>query len=188
MTPIISSRPHGDRPPSGSPTQRPAVVEHVGDPPPASDGRASTLVSQARMFAVIGMASTVAWALLYVLLRGALSPLSANAVALVVTAIGNTAANRRLTFGVRGRASIVRHHAAGLVAFALALGLTSGAAVGLGAVAPHAGRLVELGVLAVASLLATAGRFALLRVWVGRAIDAGPTPLASRTQLERIPS
>jgi putative flippase GtrA len=147
-----------------------------------------TLASQVRTFAAIGIVSTAAWGLLYLLLRGALPPLPANAVALVVTAIGNTAANRRLTFGVRGRHSLVRDHAAGLLAFGLALGLTSGAAVALDVVAPGAGRLVELAVLALANVIATAGRFILLRAWVGRAADAGRSPVTPRSDLERIPS
>ena len=47
------------------------------------------------------------------LLRGPLGAGGANALALALTAVGNTAANRRLTFGVRGRAGLVRHHALG---------------------------------------------------------------------------
>jgi putative flippase GtrA len=131
-----------------------------------------TLAEQIRTFAAIGLVSTVAWALIYNLLRGILSPVAANAVALVVTAIGNTAANRRLTFGVRGRESLARDHGAGLLAFLVALALTSAAATVLAALAPHAGRSVELVVLAIANVVATAGRFALLRTWVGRRVPA----------------
>jgi glycosyltransferase involved in cell wall biosynthesis len=162
------------------------LVELPGVRRRAFPGR--TLASQVRTFAAIGIISTAAWGLLYLLLRGALPPLAANAVALVVTAIGNTAANRRLTFGVRGRHSLVRDHAAGLLAFGLALGLTSGAAVALDVVAPGAGRLVELAVLALANVIATAGRFILLRAWVGRAADAGRSSVPPPSDLERIPS
>ena len=63
----------------------------------------SGMLGQLVRFAVIGLASTLAYLLLYVLLRGALGPFGANLVALVVTAVANTAANRRLTFGLRGR-------------------------------------------------------------------------------------
>jgi putative flippase GtrA len=147
-----------------------------------------TLAAQVRRFAVIGIASTAAWAILYLLLRGVLASLPANAIALVITAIGNTAANRRLTFGVRGRESVLRHHAAGLAAFGLALGLTSGAALLLDLVAPHAGRVVEVGLLTAANLVATAGRFVLLRTWIGRPADT-PAPSASpRRDLETLPS
>ena len=36
---------------------------------------------------------------------------AANALALALTAVANTQANRRLTFGIRGRADLLRHHA-----------------------------------------------------------------------------
>jgi len=147
-----------------------------------------TIASQARMFAAIGIMSTIAWAILYLLLRGAFAPLPANAIALVTTAIGNTAANRRLTFGVRGRTSLARDHAAGLTAFGLALGLTTLAAASLDTIAPHAGRAVELGVLVIANLVATVGRFLLLRAWVGRTADAAARSVTPRTDLEGIPS
>lgn len=128
------------------------------------DGLPRQLVS----FGVIGVVSTVAWAVLYDLLRHTMNPVPANAIALVATAIANTAANRRLTFGVRGRDGLARDHGAGLAAFALALALTTGAAAGLGVVTPHASRAVELAVLISANAAATAGRFVLLRTWVGR--------------------
>jgi putative flippase GtrA len=171
---------------------RPAVVETVDFPQSTSDGRASrrasTLWAQVTWFAAIGVVSTAAWAGLYLVLRGALTPLPANALALVVTAVGNTAANRRLTFGVQGRDSLVRDHAIGLVAFALAVCLTSGAAMALDALLSHAGRLAELGVLAIANFVATACRFVLLRLWVGRPAHAGRSPVSFRIDLERIPS
>ena len=70
------------------------------------------------VFALIGIASTLAYALLYVLLRGNLGAQEANAVALAVTAIANTAANRRFTFGFRGSAGALRHQVQGLLVFA----------------------------------------------------------------------
>ena len=103
----------------------------------------------------------------YLALRAGLPPVAANAIALVVTAIGNTAANRRLTFGIRGTDGLARDHGAGLAAFALALCLTTGAASGLALLAPHASRFVELAVLVTANAAATVGRFVLLRAWIG---------------------
>jgi putative flippase GtrA len=154
---------------------RPAVGEPVDPPPSTAGGRASLtallaspLGRQLLSFGVIGVASTVAWAVLYLALRRWLGPVGANGVALVLTTIGNTAANRRLTFGIQGRNGLLRDHGAGLVAFGFALAITTGAAALLGAVAPHASRLVELTVLIGANAVATLGRFALLRAWVGR--------------------
>ena len=66
------------------------------------------LMSSGRIFRFmgVGVASTIAYALLYLALRGSLGAGGANAVALALTAVANTAANRRLTFGVRGRAGL----------------------------------------------------------------------------------
>jgi glycosyltransferase involved in cell wall biosynthesis len=49
-------------------------------------------------FMAIGVASTAAYALLYLLSRGPLGAAGANAVALALTVVANTAANRRLTW------------------------------------------------------------------------------------------
>jgi putative flippase GtrA len=157
-----------------APVHRPAAGEPV-DPPPSTVGGwtsirshlASPLGRQLVSFGLIGLVSTAAWAVLYTILRRWLGPVGANALALVVTTIGNTAANRRLTFGIQGRDGLLRDHGAGLAAFAFALAITTAAAALLATVAPHAGRLVELAVLVVANAVATLGRFVLLRAWVG---------------------
>jgi len=65
-------------------------------------------------FAAIGAASTGAYLVLYLLLRP-LGAQQANAIALLVTAIANTAANRRLTFAVRGPERLIRNQLQGLV-------------------------------------------------------------------------
>src|SRR5690349_1921310 len=59
-------------------------------------------------FMAVGVASTLAYALLFLALRGLLGAGGANALALALTAVGNTAANRRLTFGLRGRTELLR--------------------------------------------------------------------------------
>ncbi len=117
-------------------------------------------------FGAIGVVSTATYAVLYLVLRSSTGPVAANALALLITAVGNTAANRRLTFGVRGRRSMLRHQLGGLLAFAVALAITTSAAAALAALAPHAGRLIELAVLVVANAAATVTRFLLLRVWI----------------------
>jgi glycosyltransferase involved in cell wall biosynthesis len=117
-------------------------------------------------FAAVGVVSTLAYALLYLLLRIGLSADAANAVALAVTAVANTAANRRLTFGVRGRDQAVRHHLLGALVFFITLGLTSGALALLHALSPHPARLVEAAVLVVAGACATVTRFVVLSSWV----------------------
>jgi putative flippase GtrA len=114
-------------------------------------------------FAGVGVASTVAYALLYLVLRPLLGPFTANALALLLTAVANTAANRRLTFGVKGSSGVVGDHAVGLLAFGAGLALTTGALAGLHLISDPA-RSTELVVLMLANALATLLRFAVLRL------------------------
>jgi putative flippase GtrA len=114
------------------------------------------------------MLSTVAHLLLFLLFRGMMGAIAANVVALLLTSIANTAANRRLTFGVRGRAGAGRHQFQGLIIFGLGLGLTTGALALLGHLAPAASRGVELAVIILANAAATVLRFVLFRSWVFR--------------------
>ena len=118
---------------------------------------------QIASFAVVGIASTIAYVLLYLLLRGVMSAQAANSASLLVTAVANTAANRRLTFGISGRLHAARHQVKGLIAFGIGLVLTSGA---LAALPAHTGRGLEVSVLVVANLVATVIRFVLYRTWV----------------------
>jgi putative flippase GtrA len=117
-------------------------------------------------FLGIGVVSTLAYALLFVLLGGVVGAAGANAIALALTAVGNTAANRRLTFGVRGPADVIRHHVRGAVVFVLTLALTSGALLVLHGVDATPARAVELAVLVVSGLAATVTRYVALRTWV----------------------
>ncbi|GHC76693.1 bifunctional glycosyltransferase family 2/GtrA family protein [Streptomyces flavofungini] len=117
-------------------------------------------------FCVVGALSTLCYLLLYSGFRTFTGAQAANALALLVSAVANTAANRRLTFGVRGRARAVRHQAQGLVVFAIGLALTSGSLALLDAAAAHPAHGTELAVLIVANLAATVLRFLLLRTWV----------------------
>ena len=117
-------------------------------------------------FLAVGVASTLAFALLFLALRTPLGAAGANALALALTAIGNTAANRRLTFGVRGRPGLVRHHLGGALVFLLTLGLTMGALGVLRGLDPHPARVLELAVLVVASTVATVTRYVALSTWV----------------------
>jgi len=118
-------------------------------------------------FLAIGLASTLAYAALFVLLRATgLGSGLANALALALTAVANTQANRIWAFGVRGRDGLARQHAAGALVYLLALGLTDGALTVLHGLIAAPGRLLEVGVLVVASLVATGCRYAALRTWV----------------------
>jgi glycosyltransferase involved in cell wall biosynthesis len=117
-------------------------------------------------FMGIGVVSTLAYAVLFLLLSGAVGAMAANALALSATAVGNTAANRRLTFGLRGREGLVRHHARGAAVYILTLALTNGALQMLHGLDSAPSRAVELAVLVVAGFLATVTRYVAMRTWV----------------------
>ncbi len=135
----------------------PIGVDAPGVPP--------KLATQVVRFAAIGVASTLAYLVLFLMFRTVVGAQIANFSALLVTAIGNTALNRRLTFGIRGRDGAGRHQFEGLIVFGLGLALTSGALALLhGSTTP--GLVLELFALVLANLAATVLRFLLLRGWV----------------------
>ncbi|MHA3702780.1 glycosyltransferase [Jatrophihabitans sp. YIM 134969] len=143
-----------------------ATLRHqIGRHPDPVPGVEPGLVRQLVRFGAVGVLSTLAYLLLFVLLRGGLGAQPANFLALLVTAVGNTAVNRRFTFGVRDRAHRARDHLAGLAAFGLGLGLTAGSLAVLHAVGDP-GRPLELSVLVLANLAATLLRFVVLRTVV----------------------
>jgi putative flippase GtrA len=124
------------------------------------------MVAQIVRFAAIGIVSTLAFLLLYSLFRTTMPAQVSNLLALVITAVANTAANRRLTFGIRGRRHAGRSQIEGLIVFGLGLVLTSGSLALLGAFVPAASHALELTVLVVANAVATLLRFVAYRAWV----------------------
>jgi len=131
-------------------------------------GAPSGLVGQVARFCLVGALSTVVFLPLFFLLRPRCGSQLANVLALLLTAVGNTAANRYFTFGVRAWAGVVRHHAQGLVVFLIALALNSVALRTAQAVFGDGDKSVDLAALVVASGLAALVRFLMLRRWVFR--------------------
>ncbi|MFZ3569217.1 glycosyltransferase [Streptomyces sp. BH097] len=124
------------------------------------------LARQLLGFCVVGALSTLLFLLLYSGFRTFSGAQLANAAALFVSAIANTAANRRLTFGVRGRDKAVRHQAQGIVVFGIGWALTSGSLAALDTASGSPSHSTELIVLIAANLAATILRFLLFRAWV----------------------
>jgi len=146
-------------------------------PAAAPPGAARRLPRQLARFLAVGVASALAYVLLYLGLRTALPAQPANAASLLATAMLNTAVNRRFTFGIRGRPDLARHQAQGLLAFGAGLALTSAALAALHAAVPRPARAAEVTVLIAANLAATVLRFLIYRHWVFRVRRAAPDAL-----------
>jgi putative flippase GtrA len=114
------------------------------------------------VFAKIGVVSTAISLALFLMLRGSVGAVWANLIAVGATAVGNTWANRRYTFGYRDSRERGRHYMGGVAISLAGLGLTSLA------LANVSGSLAQVLVLLTAWTLTTIARFALLRRWVFR--------------------
>src|SRR5215217_7468195 len=89
-------------------------------------------------------------------------PMVSNLLALLLTAIANTAANRRFSFGVRGPEHRLRHQLQGLAVFVLGLTFTSTALW----LMPDTHPTLEVAVLTVVNLVVTALRFVAMKAWI----------------------
>ncbi|BCW76515.1 MULTISPECIES: bifunctional glycosyltransferase family 2/GtrA family protein [unclassified Arthrobacter] len=150
-----------------------AIYAELGRRPMVAQSRPS-FFGQVIRFGIVGAISTVAFALLYVLFQEPLGPQPANFLALLLTAVGNTAANRRFTFGMNGPDRLFTQQFQGLVVFTLAWSITSSSLLVLHTSAPHASPTMELVTLTGANILATLMRFVMLRVWVFRVPGTDP--------------
>jgi len=137
-----------------------------GRAPGVSAGRRRVDGAELARFAGVGVVSTVAYALLFLLLRPVVGVLVANAAALALCTAANTAAHGRITFGAeepvptRTRVlgnGVVLLTTAVLTTVALAVALATGGGAGAQVVAIVAGT-------AVAALV----RFVVLKAWIFR--------------------
>ncbi|MGH3842001.1 MAG: glycosyltransferase [Pseudonocardiaceae bacterium] len=135
---------------------------------PSTPGVPPGLTRQLVRFAVVGVFSTAAYLVLFLLTRNPLGAHGANVFALLSTTIANTALNRRFTFGVVGRQRRTRHQMQGLIVFGLALGLTTGMLAAAHSLHSAPSAALEVAVLVTANAIATLLRFLLLRRWVFR--------------------
>lgn len=140
------------------------IAERIGRGPAEAP---RSMRTELTVFAVIGVLSTVLHLGGFVVLRQVMeSAPAANAVALPLAAVANTWANRRWTFGVRGRAGAARHQVQALLVLALTLGMTTAGLDLLQAAMPGAPTWVETLVVAVTTAVATAVKFLALKLWV----------------------
>lgn len=130
--------------------------------------RGEALRRQLLRFGTIGVGSTVLHLGMLAVLAAPLGAQVANAVALLVATLANTAVNRAWTFGVRGAEALGRHHMQALVVFAITWVATSGALALVAISWPHPPTTVTVLAVGVANVLSTVARFAAMRGWIFR--------------------
>jgi putative flippase GtrA len=126
--------------------------------PPLADDFGRQIV----VFVKIGVISTLVSLVLFLMLRDSVGAVWANLLAVGATALGNTWANRRYTFGYRDTRQRGRHYMGGVAISLAGLGLSSLA------LANVAGSFAQVVVLLFTWGLTTVARFGLLRSWVFR--------------------
>jgi putative flippase GtrA len=125
------------------------------------------LMAQVWRFAGIGLCSTAIHLGLFVWLAGTLpSAQTANLLALLVATVANTAANRRWTFGVRGRRGVGRQQLQALTVFGLTWALSGLALLLVGTATSSPGAFTRTGAVALANVVATVVRFVAMRRWI----------------------
>ncbi|NYE93829.1 putative flippase GtrA [Psychromicrobium silvestre] len=161
---------------------RPSLVSEAEEPgSTAKQG----LLGQLIRFGVVGVASTVLYLLLFVMFRWVADAQLANAAALLLSAIANTAVNRTFTFGHRGTTGAVRHQFHGLLVFGLGWALSAGALWGVHQLGSPS-RMVEIIAVVLANLIATLVKFLLFRLWVFRAApDQETTSIGTEKLLKK---
>ncbi len=132
---------------------------------------------QLMRFAGVGVISTLGYLFLFVAWRPLLGPLGANAVAMAIATLFNTAVHRELSSTTDGQARRGRLLAVAGGLYAVSLGCTTLGLLVAQWAAPGA-LLPELVAITVANLVAAVFRFAVLRAWIFRpCAHAGADPL-----------
>ncbi|MFH5877933.1 GtrA family protein [Arthrobacter sp. NA-172] len=126
------------------------------------------VVRQLIRFTGVGIICTATSLALYALFRPWMGPQFANAAALIITSLMNTALNRRLTFKITGNRKRTRDHLNGLIVIAVALVITGGSLGILHAFRPDATLEEDLWTTTLSGFVATAVRFTMLRHWIFR--------------------
>lgn len=126
------------------------------------------VVRQLIRFTGVGIICTASSLAIYAVLRPWVDPQIANAIALVLTSLLNTALNRRLTFKITGSRKRAKDHFSGVIVILIALLITGGSLGILHLLRPEATVGEELWTTTLSGFVATAVRFTLLRHWIFR--------------------
>lgn len=124
------------------------------------------LFGQLVRFGVVGIGSTGLYLLLFLLFRLIMDAQLSNAVALLLSAVANTAVNRTFTFGHSGSGA-ARHHFHGLLVFGIGWALSAGSLWVVHQMSQPS-LLIEIIAVVLANLIATLVKFLLFRLWVFR--------------------
>ena len=144
--------------------------------------RRRVLSGQVVRFAIVGAASTVLALGLFALFDQFMGRQLANFVALVLSTVINTTANRYFTFGVRGSQGHAKVQLQSLALLAVTWAVTAVALVILHHVAPGASTFWATVTVGLGNFIATAVRFVLLRRWMD------PTATTAQDAAEAIPT
>jgi len=117
-----------------------------------------------RRYASVGLVSTMAYLVLYLLLLHSLGSYGANALALALCTVGNTVAHARFTFAPRSPVGLRHVIAVGLGGFAIGVGFTT-LALGLAGVLGTTSPTEEVVAIVVGTAVAALVRFVLLQAW-----------------------
>jgi putative flippase GtrA len=118
-------------------------------------------------FAGVGVVSTLGYLFLFVAWRPLAGTLGANALALAICTIFNTAVHRELARGADGQPRRGRYVAIVAALLAASLTLTTLSLLAADLLSPTS-LLLEVGAVTVANAVAALLRFAVLRAWVFR--------------------
>jgi glycosyltransferase involved in cell wall biosynthesis len=130
-------------------------------------GQKEVAADQLLRFAGVGAISTLGYLFLFVAWRPILGALGANAVAMAIATLFNTAVHRELSHSRDGQMRRGRMVLVVASLYAISLALTTGALLITGVVA--SGSLVaELIAITVANAVAAVFRFGVLRAWIFR--------------------
>ncbi len=132
-------------------------------------------------FAGVGVVSTLGYLFLFVAWRPLLGPFGANAVAMAIATLFNTAVHRELSRTTDGQSRRGRLFAVAGALYLVSLVFTSIGLVVAQWLAPSA-LLAQLGAITVANAAAAVLRFAVLRAWIFRPSSANVAETAGLPQ------